>query len=45
MPLFAAELAADVCLLVGHEDRGVTAEALELCDAVAFAPQLGRVGS
>ena len=45
VPLFAADLAADVCLLVGHEDRGVSAEALMLCDVVAFAPQLGRVGS
>jgi tRNA (guanosine-2'-O-)-methyltransferase len=45
VPLFAADLATDVCLLVGHEDRGVTAEALSLCDVVAFAPQLGRVGS
>lgn len=44
-PLFAADLSGDVCLLVGHEDRGVSAEALSLCDAVAFAPQLGKVGS
>jgi tRNA (guanosine-2'-O-)-methyltransferase len=45
VPLFAADLATDVCLLVGHEDRGVTAEALSLVDVVAFVPQLGRVGS
>jgi len=45
VPLFAADLSVDVCLVVGHEDRGVTAEALSLCDVVAFAPQLGRVGS
>jgi tRNA (guanosine-2'-O-)-methyltransferase len=45
VPLFAADLASDVCLLVGHEDRGVSAEALSLSDVVAFAPQLGRVGS
>lgn len=45
VPLVSAELATDVCLLVGHEDRGVTAEALALCDQVAFVPQLGRVGS
>lgn len=45
VPLFAAELDADVCLLVGHEDRGVSAEALGLVDVVAFAPQLGKVGS
>lgn len=45
VPLFAADLSGDVCLLVGHEDRGVSAEALSLCDVVAFAPQLGKVGS
>lgn len=45
VPLFAADLAGDVCLLVGHEDRGVSAEALSLCDMVVFAPQLGKVGS
>lgn len=45
VPLFAADLSGDVCLLVGHEDRGVSAEALALCDVVAFAPQLGKVGS
>lgn len=45
VPLFGADLAADICLLVGHEDRGVSAEALTLSDIVAFAPQLGRVGS
>jgi tRNA (guanosine-2'-O-)-methyltransferase len=45
VPLFAADLASDVCLVVGHEDRGVSAEALSLSDVVAFAPQLGRVGS
>jgi tRNA (guanosine-2'-O-)-methyltransferase len=45
VPLFAADLTVDVCLVVGHEDRGVSPEALALCDVVAFAPQLGRVGS
>lgn len=45
VPLFGADLATDVCLVVGHEDRGVSAEALALSDVVAFAPQLGRVGS
>jgi tRNA (guanosine-2'-O-)-methyltransferase len=45
VPLLTADLATDVCLVVGHEDRGVTAEALALSDVVAFVPQLGRVGS
>jgi tRNA (guanosine-2'-O-)-methyltransferase len=35
----------DVCLVVGHEDRGLSREALAACDAVAFIPQVGKVGS
>ncbi len=33
------------CLVVGHEDRGLSPAILDACDAVAFVPQLGRVGS
>lgn len=44
-PLFALDLVGDVCLAVGHEDRGLSAAVLERCDAVGFVPQLGRVGS
>ncbi len=35
----------DVCLAVGHEDHGLSAATLAACDAVAYLPQLGRVGS
>jgi len=28
----------DVCLVVGHEDRGLTAAVLAACDQVAFIP-------
>lgn len=45
VPLFATKLTPAAAFVVGHEDRGVTAEALALCDTVAFVPQLGRVGS
>ena len=41
----AAESDAEVCLAVGHEDHGLSAASLAGCDAVAFLPQLGRVGS
>jgi tRNA (guanosine-2'-O-)-methyltransferase len=34
-----------VCLVIGHEDHGVSAAALDACDDVGFVPQLGRVGS
>jgi len=44
-PLFDLDLGGAVCLVVGHEDRGLSATALGACDAVGFVPQLGRVGS
>lgn len=44
-PLHELDLARDVCLAVGHEDRGLSAVALGLCDAVGYVPQLGKVGS
>ena len=44
-PLPDADLTGDVCLAVGHEDRGLTAAVLDGCDQVAFIPQLGRIGS
>jgi tRNA (guanosine-2'-O-)-methyltransferase len=45
LPLHEARLAADVCLVIGHEDRGVRPVTLDQCDAVVYLPQLGRVGS
>ncbi|MCU1350892.1 MAG: rRNA methyltransferase [Acidimicrobiales bacterium] len=45
VPLHEADLAGDVCLVVGHEDRGLTADSFAGCDQVAFIPQLGRIGS
>ena len=45
VPLPEADLTGDVCLVVGHEDRGLTAAVLAACDLVAFIPQLGRIGS
>lgn len=44
-PLPEAGLDGDVCLVVGHEDRGLSPATLALCDEVTFVPQLGRVGS
>ena len=44
-PLHDAGLDGDVCLVVGHEDRGLSKEALAGCDELAFIPQLGRIGS
>jgi tRNA (guanosine-2'-O-)-methyltransferase len=45
LPIHAADLTGDVCLAVGHEDRGLTAAVLQGADQLAFIPQLGRIGS
>ncbi|MDP9453173.1 MAG: TrmH family RNA methyltransferase [Actinomycetota bacterium] len=45
LPLHQVALAPDVCIVIGHEERGLSPATLRLCDAVAFIPQLGRVGS
>ena len=45
VPLPELDLAADVALVLGHEDRGVAGATLSACDAVGYIPQLGRVGS
>lgn len=33
------------CLLLGHEDRGLSAAALSACDDVVYVPTPGKVGS
>ncbi|HEX6568634.1 MAG TPA: TrmH family RNA methyltransferase [Acidimicrobiales bacterium] len=45
VPLPEAALDGPVCLMIGHEDRGLPPASLALCDAVTFIPQLGRIGS
>lgn len=45
VPMHELDLRGDVCLVVGHEDRGLSKAGLESCDAFGFLPQLGRVGS
>lgn len=45
VPLHEVPVADDVCLLLGHEDKGLTPRAMAACDHLAFIPQLGRVGS
>jgi len=45
VPLHEAPLDGDVCLAFGHEDRGCSAALLAGADAVAYIPQVGRVGS
>jgi tRNA (guanosine-2'-O-)-methyltransferase len=43
--LHETDLRGPVCLVFGHEDRGLAATTLAACDVLAFIPQLGRVGS
>lgn len=45
VPLHQAGLGGDVCLALGHEDRGCSAALLAAADQVAYIPQAGRVGS
>jgi len=44
-PLHELDLPADVCLALGHEDRGLSKACLARCDQVGFIPQLGPVAS
>lgn len=44
-PLHELDLRGDVCLVVGHEDHGLSKVGLTSCDAVGYLPQLGSVGS
>ncbi|HTX25564.1 MAG TPA: TrmH family RNA methyltransferase [Streptosporangiaceae bacterium] len=45
VPLHAAPLEGDVCLVIGNEDHGCSAGLLAIADAIAYIPQPGRVGS
>jgi tRNA (guanosine-2'-O-)-methyltransferase len=45
VPLPDLAVGGATCVVVGHEDRGLSPAGLEACDAVAFIPQLGRIGS
>jgi tRNA (guanosine-2'-O-)-methyltransferase len=45
LPLHTVDLTGDVCLAIGHEDRGLSKDLLAGSDVVAYVPQLGRIGS
>ncbi len=45
VPLHQMTAGPDVCLAVGNEDHGLSPATLAACDAVAFLPLMGRVGS
>ena len=43
--LGTAAFARGVCLVLGHEDRGLSNAALAVCDRFAYVPTPGKVGS
>jgi tRNA (guanosine-2'-O-)-methyltransferase len=45
VPLHQLTAGPDVCLAVGNEDHGLSPSTISACDAVAFLPLTGRVGS
>jgi tRNA (guanosine-2'-O-)-methyltransferase len=45
VPMHQLRVGSDVCLAIGNEDHGLSSATLSACDAVAFLPLLGRVGS
>lgn len=45
VPLHELDLGPAVCLVLGHEDRGVHRDTLQHVDEVAYLPQLGKIGS
>lgn len=45
LPLHQLAAGRDVCLAFGNEDHGLPPATLAACDAVAFVPLTGRVGS
>jgi len=45
VPAHEAGLDGDLCLVLGHEDRGLSSATLAACDRSIYLPQLGRVGS
>jgi tRNA (guanosine-2'-O-)-methyltransferase len=45
VPLHEVAFGNDVCLALGHEDRGLSPLTLAASDALAFIPQLGKIGS
>jgi tRNA (guanosine-2'-O-)-methyltransferase len=44
-PLAELDLARDICLVLGHEEHGISTAGLAACDAIGFIPLTGRVGS
>lgn len=44
-PIQDCALGADICIVVGNEDHGLSVAHLAACDAAMYIPQFGKVGS
>ena len=44
-PLHEVPTGERTCLALGHEERGLSTACLASCDAVAYLPMLGKIGS
>lgn len=44
-PLADLDLSGGVCLVLGHEDRGISPATLAACDRLGYIPTPGKVGS
>mgnify|MGYP005847463087 FL=1 len=42
VPYYALEYPERVCLVVGHEDHGITNQTLSLCDVAVYIPMYGK---
>jgi len=45
LPIYKLDLRGNICIVIGHEDRGLDSKTLEACDFTTFIPQLGKIGS
>jgi tRNA (guanosine-2'-O-)-methyltransferase len=45
IPYYETEYPDKICLVVGHEDHGVTKRTLAVCDTVIFLPMYGKGAS
>ena len=45
IPLHETDLSGNICIVMGHEDRGLSRDLLAGTDALAYIPQLGKIGS
>ena len=44
-PLFTIDAGDSVCLILGHEERGIHRDTLAAADQIGFLPQRGKIGS